>query len=139
MDNAQKQCTRCHTLKPLPEFSRKRQSSSDGYSTACKVCRRAAFRAWYLANREKPPKPPETARLCRGCLQELPLDAFPMRNGRRHGYRCRQCRYRDNVAWRLMNPEKVLQWKMENAWRTAGYQRRVREKRKAMAEGVEML
>jgi len=64
-----KACTRCATVKPLDEFH-KNKRSKDGYSSACKECRRESGRAYratpevrertrkrsaehYRANREK--------------------------------------------------------------------------------------
>lgn len=47
-----KQCSRCHEIKPIHEFSLDK-GGSDGHRTDCKACRRAYRKRYYQANRTK--------------------------------------------------------------------------------------
>jgi hypothetical protein len=48
----QKQCTKCHQVKPLTEFHRHKQSA-DGHKSRCKPCNCADTARWQRENKKK--------------------------------------------------------------------------------------
>lgn len=109
-----KRCTRCGTLKPLTEFS-KRSASRDGLDYKCRSCKVAASTQWALANREK-----RLATYKRH--HELHKNERHAANKRWRQARAKEQSQRSR-AWQLANPEKFAQsrrsWKQKNIerWR----------------------
>lgn len=50
--NGRRECRSCRVIRPLSEFW-KHKKCHQGYSPTCKVCGRAANKAWRLANPDK--------------------------------------------------------------------------------------
>lgn len=47
-----KQCSKCRSLKPFAEFS-KRSSTADGLQTMCKTCFKENWNVWYEGNKDR--------------------------------------------------------------------------------------
>ena len=107
-----KQCARCEELKPLTSFH-KSKAGRDGYHYYCKACI-STYQEEYRARKRaaKPPKPPRTAKVCRRCQIEKPVDEFPWltKKGRQPylGAWCHSCikEYKDTL-YRSTHPDRT--------------------------------
>lgn len=154
--NGGKVCTRCLVEKPLEEFV-PRKDSKTKHGSHCKECRNFLAReaSYRRGVRHKPtPLPPALngGKVCKTCLQEKPLEAFPKETRRQSGYspRCKECTntynrnyYAENnkesillknQRWYEANRKRhramVIAWTQENRAKANQYgaQRRARKK-----------
>ena len=42
-----RECTKCHEIKPLTEFYKRKQSKDDGVQRKCKVCVNADYKVYW--------------------------------------------------------------------------------------------
>lgn len=109
-----KRCTKCHVVKPLEEFP-KRSDRPSGRYPACRECKKASKRHYYLAHHDEMlakaharyqrvlpvatptiTQPRPGYKICLHCAEEKPLSAFEKGTTRnKQGYtapRCKRCR-----------------------------------------------
>ena len=92
-----KTCTRCHETKPVNQFN-KRNRAKDGVESACKECRRVAYRAWREANREQ---------ILKSKQAWYKANREWQRENARARYEANRERYRENYrAWAAANRDK---------------------------------
>lgn len=112
MPSVTKTCTRCFVTKPLDEFTRRRTGSLDGHKSECKSCGNELQREYHRKKTrarigtDNPPKSFVTAtkKLCAGCRELKPLEAFAVRSNTRCGRQshCLDC----NAAYRKEHREE---------------------------------
>jgi len=93
--NVKKECTSCHELKPLTNFTDD-ISNKDGYSDKCSICsikqREEYAQAWGADGEKKKLNP--TEQKCRICNRILPIDMFSRNRNHKYGFytKCDDCR-----------------------------------------------
>lgn len=90
----QKECSICHVVKPLRQFS-KNEATVDGRSAMCIACthkvREENARVWETLRLEKAATPKQLT--CQDCGRVLPIDYFTRTRERKKGhlYYCKDC------------------------------------------------
>ncbi|MDE2101452.1 MAG: endonuclease VII domain-containing protein [Patescibacteria group bacterium] len=72
---AMKRCSRCDTVKPVPDFHKNRRQP-DGYTAECRACRKERYRRTCEARRLNPPVPSSPLRECLRCHAVKPVAEF---------------------------------------------------------------
>lgn len=104
-----KRCSKCGEMKPLDEFHNDKWSK-DGKQARCKACRKV-HDATRTTHDKKPTQPIPVTKMCAGCGEEKPLDAFAHRHKRGNVVprsRCRACEKAERLARYAANPEPNL-------------------------------
>jgi hypothetical protein len=102
-------CTKCHTSKPITDFS-PTSGGKYGVRSVCKPCCVDVANDYQRRLREdpdsikRPPPPGATSRKCRACGEEKPLSEF-----RRGHAKCNACDYKREKAYRAENPRPIYQ------------------------------
>jgi hypothetical protein len=92
MQEGYKECTKCHEVKPLEEFSKLR----GGKRPNCRQCGRIQAKLRELRYRMEDSKKADTGtKICGGCKMELPITDFGIKKCNRGGHDalCKDCAF----------------------------------------------
>jgi hypothetical protein len=108
--STKKECSICHTLKPLSNFV-KNKSFIDGYNGMCIACtkmvRKEDEQIWERLRREKGTILEKMQ--CKDCGRILPIEMFTKLKGRKKGYRyyCKECSHtREKKIFQLWDQQR---------------------------------
>jgi RNase P subunit RPR2 len=100
-----KKCAMCFIDKEVTEFSLNNRKYGDGRSSYCKPCQSTYYKAYNASRRTAQAKVILTAKTCRDCGLEKPINQFGKRelSPDKHNIYCKLCwRKRVTVAQRKM-------------------------------------
>ncbi|MBD3262937.1 hypothetical protein GF374_00980, partial [Candidatus Woesearchaeota archaeon] len=118
--NSRKECSICHNLKPISNFS-KNESTLDGLSEICKVCikkvREENIKYWKEERAKKDEK--IKTKQCKNCGRILPIDMFSKNRERKKGYYniCKDCTRVERIAaekrWEAERKKKSFEFSFD--------------------------